>query len=247
MDTKPVVWVIEDDPLVCRALAQLFGTAGLDCRSFSNASDFLDAFDPQEPACILLDMQLPGINGLELQEILVERGCKQPIIFITGHAEVPLAVRAMKCGAVDFIQKPFSERQLFNAVGQALNSFAETWENEKSRKLVKDRIRLLSPRERQVLTLVVSGKSTKQIAGMLGLSCKTVDNHRASILDKMEAVGVADLVRLTLQAEPDILARRSGSDMPKHRPDWLVTRTGMSTDYDRTDVIDAHQNGVTEL
>lgn len=202
MDLKPIICVVEDEPLVCLSLSQLFQSAGLECNCYSTAPDFLAAFDSLRPACILIDIQLPGMSGLELQEKLVERGCMHPVIFLTAHAEVSLAVCAMKHGAVDFIQKPFREQILLDAVRRAIESHLETWRSAKFAKNVQNRLEHLSPREREVLSLVVSGKPTKQIASILGLSHKTVDNHRASILEKMNADGVVDLVRLTLLADP---------------------------------------------
>jgi FixJ family two-component response regulator len=135
-------------------------------------------------------------------EKLVERGCTHPIIFLTAYADVPLAVSAMKYGAVDLIQKPFSEQTLLDIVWRAINSHQEAWRSAEFAQNVQARLDLLSPRERDVLSLVVGGKPTKQIASILGLSHKTIDNHRASILDKMNADGVVDLVRLTLLADP---------------------------------------------
>jgi two-component system, LuxR family, response regulator FixJ len=205
MDFKPTIHIIEDDPLQCRSLAMLLQSVPFTYRTFSNAADFLATFNFEEPACLLVDIQLPGMSGLELQDKLLERGCIHPVIFLTGHAEVPFAVAAMKKGAADFIEKPFVDSVLLEAIQRAIQSHTEVWRSRRFVQDVQGRLKLLSPREREVLMLVVNGKQTKQIATMLGLSPKTVDNHRASILEKMGASGVVDLVRLVLLADPQSL------------------------------------------
>ena len=212
MDIKPTVWVVEDEPLICRSLARLFESAELECKCYSTASDFMAAFNPDRPACIIVDIQLPGMSGLELQEKLIECGCNHPVIVLTAHAEVPLAVRAMKHGAVDFIQKPFSEQILLDSVWRAINAHMQVWRSAQCAQAVKDRLNRLTPREREVLDLVVGGKPTRQIALMLGLSHKTIDNHRANILEKMGASGVVDLVRFVFQAD---LNHNKPGRMPK--------------------------------
>lgn len=204
-EAKPILHVVEDDVVFCRAIAQLFGSVGMETRCHFSPSEFLQHFDAARPGCILIDVRLPGMSGLELHERILEQGWSHAVIFLTGHAEITTAVRAMKAGAVDFLQKPANEQMLIETVTAAVNGHVEVFKAEQRVNEIRRRLRLLSPREREVLQWVVAGKSTKQIARELGLSHKTVDNHRASILDKMRAAGVVELVRLVLTAEPEML------------------------------------------
>lgn len=204
MDRKPIVQIIEDDPFASTSLARLLASVNLETRQYASPPQFLQDFDPAHPGCILIDLRLPGMSGLELHEQIRARGWTHSVIFVTGHGDVPTAVRAMKAGAVDFLQKPFNEQLLVEAVLAATDAHVRLCRSEQRLEQIRSRVRLLSPREREVLGLVVSGKPTKQIASDLGLSHKTVDNHRASILDKMQANGVVDLVRMILIAQPEL-------------------------------------------
>jgi RNA polymerase sigma factor (sigma-70 family) len=205
MDTKALVHIVEDDQMLGRALVRLLGSVGIDAKAYVSPFDFLHEFDGRNPGCVLIDLRLPGMSGLELQEKLTERRCGHPVIFLTAHGDVATAVRAMKAGAMDFIQKPYSEQGLLDAVSKAINHHLRHLAAEQESESVRVRMQQLSPREREVLRLVVAGKPTKQIAAELGLSHKTVDNHRASILEKMGATGVVELVRLILIAQPGFI------------------------------------------
>jgi len=178
----------------------LLRSIGVDAETFPSGDDFLEKSDPNRPGCIVLDVRMPGMSGLELQERLVSMGCTLPIIFVTAHGDVPMAVEAVKAGALDFVQKPFRDQELIDKIQEA---FAE---NEKTRKMLRDRgqinerIASLTPREREVMDMVVDGKANKVIAIDLGLSQRTVEIHRARVMSKMAADSVAQLVQLVVRA-----------------------------------------------
>lgn len=203
---------------MCRALAHLFTSVKLEVQSHHSPAEFLQCFDPARPGCIVVDVRLPGMSGLDLHARIRANHWSHPVVFLTGHADVETAVRAMKAGAVDFIQKPFNEQLLIETVSSAFFAHVELSKTEQRIARIRGRLDSLSPRERQVLDLVVAGKPTKQVSAELGLSHKTVDNHRASILDKMEARGVVELVRMALAARPDLLADPHHSDRPVTAP-----------------------------
>lgn len=200
MKTEPTVFVVDDDPGVRAALSLLMKSVGLNVEVFAGAREFLTAYQPERPGCLVLDVRMPGMNGLELQEELRTRGIAIPVIILTGYGDVPMAVRAVQAGAVDFIEKPFREEVLLERVWGALRQDAARRRDEVEIKETRKRLGLLTPRERQVLDLVVAGKQNKVIAADLGISMKTVEFHRSRIMDKLQADSVATLVRMVLAA-----------------------------------------------
>lgn len=191
-----IVYVVDDDDSVCRALARLFRSVGLSAETFPSAKALLDHPPPDRPACLILDIRLPGPSGLDLQETLSRAGRDLPIVFITGHGDVPTTVRAMKGGAVDFLQKPFNDQELLDCVQRALARGRAQWTERRERAALQGRVDALTPREREVLLQVVTGKLNKQIAGELGIAEKTIKVHRGRVMQKMQAGSVADLVRM---------------------------------------------------
>ena len=195
-EPKEIVFLVDDDPSVLKGLRRLLTSAGLEVAAFESPREFLDRQDADAPGCVVLDLAMPGVNGMELQQQLAARGSTLPIVFLTGHGDVPTSVQAMKRGAADFLTKPVDEKDLLAAIrnafekGRAMRTArAETAEVER-------RIATLTPREREVLEHVVSGKRNKQVAGELGTVEKTVKVHRARVMEKMGARSLADLVRL---------------------------------------------------
>ena len=191
-----IVYVVDDDSSVCRAIARLIRSVGLAAQTFPSAKAFLEYPLPDRPACLVLDLRLPGASGLDLQEALSQTGRDVPIVFITGHGDVPTSVRAMKGGAVDFLQKPFNDQELLSCVRLGLARSREHRAERAERAQLQSRIDTLTPRERQVLLHVVTGKLNKQIAGELGIAEKTIKVHRGRVMQKMQAASVADLVRM---------------------------------------------------
>jgi FixJ family two-component response regulator len=200
MAPEPTVFVVDDDAAVRKSLRWLLDSAALRVETFATAQDFLDAYEPSRPGCLVLDVRLPKMSGLDLQERLVARGIRIPTILITGHGDVPTAVRAMKAGAVDFLEKPVSESLLLDRVRQALRQDAEARAPREGGAEVAARLRQLSAREREVLARVVSGKSSKVIAAELGIAPKTVESIRSRIMKKVGAANAAQLVRLAVNA-----------------------------------------------
>lgn len=193
-DPAPIVFIVDDDPSVRRALARLVRLAGYRAESFDSARAFLAAADPTNcPACLLLDLQLPDVSGLELQR---ELNAALPIIFITGHGDIGTTVDAMKAGAADFLPKPVSDTVLLDAIGRALERSAQMGECRRELANLRERADRLTPREREVMALVVTGRLNKQVAGDLGIAEKTIKIHRARVMQKMQAASLADLVRL---------------------------------------------------
>jgi FixJ family two-component response regulator len=198
-DSRAIVHVVDDEPAVRDALKWLIEGEGLVVQTHASAEDFLGALVPEQPGCALVDLRMPGMSGLELQQALAQRGIELPFVFISAHGEVPLAVTAMRRGAVDFIEKPFNDATLIEAVRRALGTDAERRGSDEERAVMRARIASLSPREREVLEAVVAGRANKRIAAALGISIKTVEVHRARVMDKMGAGSVADLVRFVVQ------------------------------------------------
>jgi FixJ family two-component response regulator len=192
-----MVFVIDDDPSMRTAIKELIEAVGLNCQTFSSGQELLDASLPDVPGCLVLDVRLPGLSGLHLQKELADRGNHIPIIFITGHGDIPMSVQAMKAGAVEFLPKPFRDQDLLDAIEQA------TERDRTSRRLrietteLASRHESLTAREREVMQLVVTGLLNKQIAVQLGISEKTVNVHRAQVMQKMKADSLADLVRMS--------------------------------------------------
>ena len=191
-----IVYVVDDDESVCRAIGRLLRSAGLAVETFRSAAAFLDYTPPEKAACRVLDIRLPGASGLDLQTTLSEAGREIPIVFITGHADVPTSVKAMKGGALDFLQKPFKDQDLLDCVDRALARNRVQRADQSERASLQRRVDTLTPREREVLLQVVTGKLNKQIAGDLGIAEKTIKVHRGRVMDKMQASSVAELVRM---------------------------------------------------
>jgi FixJ family two-component response regulator len=199
---SPVVHVVDDDVAVCRALDSLFRSVGLQSRSYGAAREFVDAAVADLPGCIVLDVRMPGIGGLEFQEQLGELGIRLPVILMTGHGDVPMSVRAMKAGAVDFLPKPFRDQDMLDAVASAIVRDGKRRTAHGDITSAQERFATLTAREQQVMMLVTAGKMNKQIAGDLGLSEITVKIHRGSAMRKMGARTLADLVRIVDAANP---------------------------------------------
>jgi RNA polymerase sigma factor (sigma-70 family) len=193
---KPTVFVVDDDDAVRNMIGQLVEAVDLNAETFSSAQEFLDSYDPARPGCLILDVRMPGMSGMKLQEELVERNICLPIIFVSGHGDVPMAAEAFKRGAVDFIEKPFRNQALLDQIQVALAEDARLRQNQAKREAVKARLALLSPREREVMELVRAGKPNKVIAGELGLSQRTVEVHRAGIMEKLQVNALAELVTM---------------------------------------------------
>jgi two-component system response regulator FixJ len=200
MPPEPTVFVVDDDRAMRDSLRWLLESVGLTVRTYSTAAAFLREYEPAQPGCLVLDVRMPGMSGLDLQAELVRRGAGLPTIVVTGHAEVPMAVRAVKAGAVDFIEKPFSDQHLLDRVRQALEIDRLEREVRHRREAARRRLESLTARERQVLGLVVAGKANKEIAATLGLSPKTVEVHRAHVMSKMAVDSLAELIRVALLA-----------------------------------------------
>jgi FixJ family two-component response regulator len=193
---KPTVLIIDDDARMRAAMQRLLKTVGLHSESFDTPQDFLRHKLPDGPSCLVLDVRLPGMSGLELQQKLNEVGVQIPIIFITGHGDIPMTVKAMKSGAVEFLTKPFRDQDLIDAIQQALKSNIETRQEQNKIALLKERYAKLTVREREVMRLIVSGMLTKQIASTLGTSEITAAVHRGQVMSKMQANSPAELGRM---------------------------------------------------
>lgn len=195
-EDRAVVFVIDDDESMRRSLDTLLRSVGLDVRLFSSAQEFMRAKQPDAPGCLVLDVRLPGMGGLTFQEELAKAGVALPVIFITGHGDVPMTVRAMKAGAAEFLIKPFDEQVLLDAIHAAIERDRGKRRDAASLAEVQARYRALTEREREVMTLVVSGRVNKQIAAELGLSLVTIKVHRGQVMRKMRAKSVPELVRM---------------------------------------------------
>ena len=202
--TEPsrTVYVVDDDPSVRKSVSRLLRTAGYEVEAFASADDFLAHPPASEPGCLLLDLRMPGRDGLELQEALAAARKRIPIIFVSGHGDVPSSVRAMKGGAVDFLTKPYSAEDLLEAVARAMAKEKRERREEAQLVELEGRARSLTPREGDVLRLVVRGLLNKQVAAELGISEKTVKVHRARVMQKMRADSMADLVRMAGRLHP---------------------------------------------
>ena len=196
---KASVFIVDDDAAVRDALKFLMRSVGHPVEVYASAQEFLDAYRDDRPGCLVLDIRMPGMSGLELQEKLVERRAIVPIIFITGHGDVPMAVEAMQAGAMDFIQKPFRDQDLLDRINQALDKDAANRQALRELNAIRERLASLTPREREVMDLVVKGKANKVIAGDLDLSQRTVEIHRARVMEKMQASSLAHLVRMAIE------------------------------------------------
>jgi FixJ family two-component response regulator len=189
-----MVLVVDDDPLVRKALTYLFQSVELPVKAFTVASELLDGKLPDVPSCLVLDIRLPGGSGLEFQEVLAETGIQIPIVFLTGYGDIPMSVKAMKAGAIDFLTKPFRDQDMLDAVTRALDQDRKRRAGEKTRSDLRQRFETLTPREREVMALVASGLRNKQVAYQLQVEEITVKIHRGRAMKRMEARSLADLV-----------------------------------------------------
>lgn len=194
------VFVVDDDTSIRTALGRLIKSLGFKVETFDSAQAFLKHGPHDGPACLILDVRMPGMSGIELQEQLTRAGLRLPIIFITGHGNIPMSVKAMKAGAVDFIEKPFDDQKLVDAINIAIKKNKQFRTEQAEIKHLQRRVDSLTPREYEVFSLVISGMLNKQIAFDLGMSEKTVKVHRARVMDKMKAKSLADLVRMAEKA-----------------------------------------------
>jgi two-component system, LuxR family, response regulator FixJ len=200
---KPTIYIVDDDDGMRRALTVLMSTVGYCSVAFQRPSEFLQNLDPHQPGCLVLDVRMPEMSGLEVQQHLNRNGSMLPVILITGHGDIPMAVQAMKDGAFDFLQKPFRDQDLVDRINGALKQDAENREIVERHADLNRRVESLTPRELEVMALVVDGRANKVIAIDLGLSERTVEIHRANVMEKMQARSVAHLVKmhLTLHGE----------------------------------------------
>ena len=190
------VFIIEDDPSMRNALKNLLRSVGLESHLYTSAQEFLDADKPDMASCLILDVRLPGMSGLDLQKELVSADIRIPVIFITAHGDIPMSVRAMKAGAVEFLPKPFRDQDLLDAIQVSFTQDRSRRQRDGEISVLQKRLECLTPREREVFPLVVSGRSNKEIAGEIGISEITVKVHRGNLMRKMQATSFADLLRM---------------------------------------------------
>ena len=195
-DNEVTVHIVDDDAAVRDSLTLLLRTVGLPSRAYASGDEFLSAYTPRRVECLVADIRMPGLSGIELQQELAERHVEIPIIFITGHGDIPMAVKAMKSGAVDFIQKPFRDQDLLDRIHEALQIARSSQDARLETTTIQERVSTLTPREREVMDKVVKGCANKVIAMDLGVSQRTVELHRARVMQKMRARSLAELVRL---------------------------------------------------
>ncbi len=198
--TQANVFVVDDDQAMRNSLKWLIESVGMHVETYASADEFIRNYYPGRAGCLLLDVRMPGMSGLELQQHFQENQIKIPIIIITGHGDVPMAVRAMKAGAVDFIEKPFNDELLLQSIRTALNMDVEQRAAQAERAEIAARLGQLTPRELEVMEMVTDGRANKEIAQALGVSAKTVEAHRARVMEKMQAASLADLVKMAVVA-----------------------------------------------
>ena len=202
--SPPVVFVVDDDESVRSSLRFLLRAASLESRAFGSAPDFLQSYDPAQAGCLVLDVRMPGMSGLELQRELTLRGATIPVIFITGHGDIPMAVEAMQQGARDFLQKPFRDEDLIERIQRALAKDAKARAGLEGHKAIRAHLESLTPREQEVLALMVQGKPNKMMAQELGVSQRTLEIHRARVMEKSGAASLAELVRMVMDVQPEL-------------------------------------------
>jgi two-component system response regulator FixJ len=201
--TKPTVYIVDDQPAICHALSEMLSVLGYQVETFSSAQDFLEAHtrQPSRPGCLVADVRMPGMDGLELVQEMARRGVRLPVVLMSGHGDVPLAVRAMKAGAEDFIQKPINDAQLIAAINRCLAQAFEQLAGRQSLDDLQRKFQALTPREVEVFDLVAQGCTSQAIAMRLGISPRTVESYRVQIMDKMEATSIAVLVRQAIRLD----------------------------------------------
>jgi len=203
-EVPAVVFIVDDDDAVRESLEFLMKSIGQPAESFPSAKDFLNAYNPDKPGCLLLDIRMPGMSGIELQDELKKRDIRIPIIFITGHGDVPMAVKAIQAGAADFIQKPFRDQELIDRIREVLVEDTQNRADLLERSEILHRMGTLTEREKEVMEQVVVGKANKVVAIDLSVSQRTVEIHRANVMEKMKAKSLAQLVRLVMRARREI-------------------------------------------
>jgi len=203
MNGEPTVFVVDDDQAMRNSLKWLIESIGMQVRTYSSADEFLSSYYPGRAGCLLLDVRMPGMSGLELQAYLAQQQSRLPVIIITGHGDVTMAVKAMKSGAVDFIEKPFHDEDLLSSIRNALDFDEKRRALQSQRAQIAARLAELTPREHEVMEMVTEGRANKEIAASLGVSAKTVEAHRARVMEKMRASSLAELVRMALIAGGD--------------------------------------------
>ncbi|MGA2600989.1 MAG: response regulator transcription factor [Bryobacteraceae bacterium] len=201
-DSEPIVFVIDDDAAVRESVKRLIASVGLRVETYGSTREFLSGKRPETPACLVLDVRLPDVSGLEFQRDLAAANFPIPIIFITGHADVPMTVRAMKAGAVEFLTKPFRGQELLDAIQDAIAKDRVAWNERSQMEELRSRYDSLTPREKEVLKLVAAGLLNKQVGAELGMSELTVKTHRGRVMQKMGAESLADLVRMSERLSP---------------------------------------------
>ncbi len=201
---EPTVFVVDDDDAVRESLVFLMKSIGLKAESFPSAQAFLDSYNAARAGCLVLDIRMPGMSGLELQDKLIQMGSILPIIFITGHGDVPMAVKAIKAGAADFVQKPFRDQELIDRIREVLEEDSHARAEKLQRTEILRRMETLTEREREVMGQVVDGKANKVVAIDLNVSQRTVEIHRANVMEKMKARSLAQLVRLVMKARGEL-------------------------------------------
>jgi FixJ family two-component response regulator len=206
MSVPPVVYVVDDDPAVIRLLAELVEVLGLKFEPYESAESFLEAYPPSGPACLVLDVRVPGMSGMELHRQLASAGSTLPIVFITGHADVRMAVEAIELGAFGFLEKPFRPQELCEKIQSAIRLDVEAWRRREEQESAAARLAQLTPAERKVAELVVAGQTNKMIAQQLGLSVRTVEAHRARLMGRLGMKDRTELVRLIAAGKPETQA-----------------------------------------
>jgi len=204
MSKQPYVFVVDDDQAMRNSLKWLIESVGMKVETYSTANEFIQNYYPGRAGCLLLDVRMPGMSGLELQEHFIKHQINIPIIIITGHGDVPMAVRAMKSGAIDFIEKPFNDELLLESIRNALTMDVEQRAAQAERAEIATRLANLTPREHEVMEMVTAGKANKEIAQTLGVSAKTVEAHRSRVMEKMQADSLAELVKMAVAANIEI-------------------------------------------